>query len=268
MVIFLYGPDSYRRGAKVRELLLTNREKRKNADIGIFDLGEERENWKSVRDFLNQPSMFSETKTAVVYESGSADIKEWRELLKREVASKENILIISDNSTPKKNFSFLLDPQVKSSEYKELDGRALELFLKKEAENYNVVFDAPAWSQFVSHVETFPLRSAAGIRELEKCSLFSRGKTITKPELLSIVQTTKEEDVFSLARTILYERDRKKRMKLLEQAFIYHVDIAYLFNAIGYVAKGKDLERFAEYDVKVKSGEGDYEEILLSFVLN
>jgi len=267
VIIFLYGNDIYRRELKVRELLRINREKRKDADISIFDLEEGKDEWKKVRDFLFQPSMFSETKTAVVYESGVADIKEWRELLKKEIHSKENILIISDSSAPKKNFSFLLDVDVKTNEYKELEGKALDLFLKKEAEKMNVVFDKDVWNQFVAHIETFQSRSAAGIRELEKCSLFSKGKSISNSEFHLIIQTTKEEDVFGLARALVYEHDTKKRIRLLEQAFINKIDIPYLFNAIAYIAKGGDVERLAELDVKIKSGNADYEEALLQFVL-
>jgi DNA polymerase III delta subunit len=267
MIIFLYGPDIYRREVKVRELLKVNREKRKDADIGIFDLEEEKETWKEVKDFLSQPSMFSETKTAVIYESGVADNKEWRGLLKKEIDSKEHILIISDTNAPKKNFSFLLDPSVKSTEYAELDRRSLSVFLKKEAEMRSLSFSRDAWEDFVEHIETFQLKSAAGVQELKKFELFFGEKEITKEKLHLIIQTTQKEDAFFAAKKIIFEKDIKKRIAILERAFLNNVDPAHLFNTIAFLARGKEIEQLANLDVKIKSGKAEYEDVLLEFVL-
>lgn len=252
----------------MKELLQINREKRKNADIGIFDISEEKDGWKKARDFLSQPSMFSETKTALIYESGSADIKEWRDLLKKEIDSSAHVVIISDETAPKKNFLFLLDPSVKSAEYKELEGRALEIFFKKEADARNISFSKELWNDFLQHIATTNLRSASGIHELDKCALFFKGKQITDKEAFySIIQTTQEEDVFGVAKKIMFERDVKKRLALLEEAFLRGVDAAHLFNTISFLAREKDIETLANLDVKIKSGLSEYEEAITSFVL-
>jgi len=268
MIIFLYGADMYRREVKVKELLAVNREKNKDADIKVFDLYENKEVWKEAREFLSQPSMFSDKKTVVIYGSGEMDIKEWRELLKKEIHTTDHVLIISDEKIPKKNFLFLLDPDVKTSEYEELDGKKLEVFLKREAERLSVSLDNESWKLFVSHIESFPLRSAAGVRELEKCALFSKNKIINVDGLCSVIQTSGTKDVYVIARSLASEKKREKRIALLEDAFINKIDPAHLFNTLVYVVSGKDIERLAEYDVKIKSGNAEYEEVLLSFALN
>ena len=268
MIVFLYGEDVYRREVKVKELLTTNREKNKDADIKVFDLYENKEVWKEAREFLSQPSMFSDKKTVVIYGSGEADIKEWRELLKREAHTKEHVVIISDEKAPKKNFLFLLGQDIKTSEYAELDGKKLEIFLRREAEQFGVLFDGGVWSVFVSHIESFPLRSAAGVRELEKCALFSKNETIDTKKLLSIIQTSETKDVYAIARSIVSEKKREKKMTLLECALLNKVDPAHLFNTLVYVVNGKDAERLASADIKIKSGNAEYEEALFSFVLN
>lgn len=267
MIIFLYGEDVYRREVKVKELLTVNREKNRDADIKVFDLYENKEVWKEVREFLSQPSMFSDKKTVVIYGSGEADIKEWRELLKKEIYTKEHVLIISDEKTPKKNFSFLLDPDVKTSEYEELSEKKLEVFLIREAKRYGVNFDVDAWKLFISHIETFPLKSAAGARELEKCALFSTKKIITKEELKTIIQTSETKDVYSIAKSLVFEKRLEKRIAILERALINKVDAGHLFNTLVYVVNGKDAERLADFDIKVKSGNAEYEEVLIKFVL-
>jgi len=268
MIIFLYGPDVYRREVKVRELLTINREKNRDADIKTFDLYENKDAWKEAREFLSQPSMFSDKKTVVVYGSGEADLKEWRELLKREVHTNDHIVIISDEKSPKKNFLFLLDSDIKASEYIELEGKKLEVFLKREAERIGIFFDDESWKLFILHIESFPLRSAAGVRELEKCALFSKNKKIDPKGLSSIIQTSETKDVYGVARILISERKREKRMAILEQALISKVDPAHLFNTLVYVASGDGIERLAQLDIKIKSGNAEYEEALLEFVLN
>ncbi|MFA5870544.1 MAG: hypothetical protein WC842_01475 [Candidatus Paceibacterota bacterium] len=268
MIIFLYGADIYRREVKVKELLTINREKKKNADIKVFDLCEEKEKWREAKEFLSQPSMFSDTKTVVIYGSGEVDIKEWRELLKKEIHTKDHVIIISDEKAPKKNFQFLLDPNIKTSEYTELDEKKLEVFLKREAERLDVSLDNESWKLFVLHIESFPLRSAAGVRELEKCALFSKNKILNEDGLRSIIQTSETEDVYGVARTLTSERRREKRMAILERALINKVDPAHLFNTLVYVVNGVGIERLAQLDVKIKSGNAEYEEALLEFVLH
>ena len=176
--------------------------------------------------------------------------------------------IISDEKAPKKNFQFLLDPNIKTSEYAELDEKKLEVFLKREAERLGVSLDSESWKLFVSHVGSFPLRSAAGVRELEKCTLFSKNKILNEDGLRSIIQTSETEDVYGVARTLASERRREKRMAILERAFINKVDPAHLFNTLVYAVNGVGIERLAQLDVKIKSGNAEYEEALLEFVLN
>jgi len=268
MIVFLYGEDVYRREAKVKELLVANREKKKNADIKVFDLRDEKEQWKLAKEFISQPSMFSDTKTVVIYGSGEPDIKEWRELLKKEIHTTDHVVIISDEKIPKKNFLFLLDPNVKTSEYEELTGKKLEIFLKREAERLNVSLDNESWKLFILHIEMFPLRSAAGVRELEKCALFAKNKLLDESGLRSIIQTTETEDVYSVARFIASEKKQEKRMAILERAFINKVDPAHLFNTLVYVVNGSGIERLAQLDIKIKSGNAEYEEALLEFILH
>ncbi|MFB6212896.1 MAG: hypothetical protein ABEI53_03745, partial [Candidatus Magasanikbacteria bacterium] len=43
---------------------------------------------------------------------------------------------------------------------------------------------------------------------------------------------------------------------------------SHVFNLLGYQAKGKSARKLADLDVKIKSGKLDYEEALLSFLLD
>lgn len=268
MILFLYGEDLYRRNAKVQELLRVNKEKRLNADIFIANLEEDSDMWVRARDFLAQPSMFSEAKTLVIKESGSVDEKEWIALLKREATTTNTVCIISDTKAPKKAFSFLLKDPVKVQEFEELEERKLEIFLKKEADGRNLHFSKEAWSFFISYVGKETSRSIRGILELEKISLLYGDKEIKKSDLSPILKITSQEEVFQFARRIIASRKKSERMCILERLFLQGEAGAYIFNALAYQARGEDVALLSDLDVKIKSGNAEYEEALLCFVLS
>ena len=70
MIYFLYGPDSYRRNQKLKSSLDGYRKKYPTGDIMAVDLEENPDDWTKARDFLNQPSMFVDSKVLIVKESG------------------------------------------------------------------------------------------------------------------------------------------------------------------------------------------------------
>ena len=76
MIYFLYGPDSYRRNQKLKSSLEGYKNKYPTGDIMAVDLEENPDDWAKARDFLNQPSMFVDSKVLIVKESGEAPEKE------------------------------------------------------------------------------------------------------------------------------------------------------------------------------------------------
>ena len=77
MITYLYGPDSYRRTKKAQELIQDYKKQHQNIDIFKVDLEDDPDDWQKVSEFLNQPSMFVDSKLAIVKEAGTIDEKKW-----------------------------------------------------------------------------------------------------------------------------------------------------------------------------------------------
>jgi len=132
MLIFLYGEDSYRKNKKLQELVVAYTKKHGIGDVLSVDLEENPDDWKEVNKFLAQPSLFVQSKLAVIRNCREVEEKDWLKLLKLHTDTKDVFLILSDNKKPKKAFSFLLEKPVESQEYPRLEGVGLESFVKKE----------------------------------------------------------------------------------------------------------------------------------------
>ena len=132
MVIFLYGADSYRRNGKLRELVQSYKNKHEEIDLLLIDLEDEPDSWARARDFLNQPSLFLNSKVLIVREAASVEEKEWLAVLKRELETPKSFVLVSDRGKPPRKFGFLLKGPAVSQSFPELEGASLKIFLQKK----------------------------------------------------------------------------------------------------------------------------------------
>ena len=275
MVIFLYGPDSYRRNKKLKELIQAYQKKYTEFDMFSCDLESEPDSWLKVKAFLNQPSMFVDSKIAVIKESGAVPTasgeKEWiktlKTYLKTSSASQQTFILISDKKSPKKAFNFLLKEPVRSQAFEELKSGFLEKFLEKEAESYNLTFNSQAWQFFCSYIASEDNRSWLSHNELEKLVLAGFPKPISLDNLKSIIHWRMREEIFLVAGQILKAGNTGQKLKILERLLLQKGAPAYIFNSLAYQASGRAILELADYDISVKSGGLEYEEALTDFVL-
>jgi DNA polymerase III delta subunit len=267
MIIFLYGSDSYRRNKNLRELIDAYRNKHREIDLLVIDLEDNPDDWLKVRDFLNQPSMFVESKVAVVKESNQMDKKEWVEVLKKYLKTEKTFILISDYGKPKKMFTFLTKAPVESRYFPELTGERLAAFVKKESEVKGLRFTQEAQRFFIDYLSVADDRSWLAVNELEKILLANFSQPIAPKDLRNYIDWLPKEEVFLVSRSILNERDWRRRLGFLESLFLRREEGARIFNSIAFQSRGKESLRLADYDVSVKSGGLEYEEALLDFVL-
>lgn len=269
MIYFLYGPDSYRRQEKLAELVLAYRKKYANADILFADLADDADAWRAVADFLNQPSMFVDSKVAVVRESGEAEEKKWIEALKAEVKSPKTFVLIADGAAPKRAFQFLLKKPVRSQEFAALQGAELAAAIKKEAVRFGIELEPEVLkllARAAAPLKENALWFAAG--ELRKLALAAPGGRVRAEDLRGELRSDEREEVFVLARAMLSAHSSKERLVALERALAQNAEPAYLFNSLGFQSRGIAVAALAAYDVAVKSGKLEYEEALLDFALS
>ncbi|MBI4033955.1 MAG: hypothetical protein HY378_00185, partial [Candidatus Brennerbacteria bacterium] len=268
MIIFLYGEDSFRRGAFLEELIAPYKAKYADLDLKVFDLEDKPDSWLEARDFLNQPSMFVESKVLIVKDATAVEDKEWVKILKSQVEQPKNFVFISQKSKPTKKFGFLLEKPAKSREFRELEGAALENFLKKEIADRGLRFAEGASRFFLSYIAASLERSALAANELEKIRLLGTSEEITLRRLREVIRFEKREEVWMVASAILREGSAGRRLGLLERVFLGRQTPSYVFNSLGFQARGKSALRLADYDISVKSGGLEYEEALTDFVIS
>lgn len=268
MIYCFYGPDSYRRGKKLREVLGVYRKKHANIDMFEIDLEETPEKWMEARDFLNQPSMFVDSKILLVRQSGIVDFSEWVKIVKAQIKKEKTFVIISDEKKPKEKFLFLLKEPVKSQEFKELSGVLLEKFLDIESRARGIVFDRAALRFFAAFIgECREGRSWFGISELEKLALLKKQSPVTLADLKTHINVFEKGVMSDLVRDMLLARSGPDKLVFLEKLFLQRESTSHIFYLLGYQVSGEKIIWLADYDVLIKSGKLDYEEALLSFVL-
>lgn len=270
MIIHLSGPDSYRRGEKLRELLAEYRKKCSPLDLLTVDLEDEPEAWLRARDFLAQPSMFVESKVLVVLQSGAApeaDGRAWAKILRAQIGTPKTFVIVSDQGGPRKAFAFLVEEAAVRQEFGELEGRVLEVFVRQKLSARHLTLTPDALKFFLGYLASASDRSARATTEIEKLALAGFASPVSLRDLDAAVFWLPREEVFKVTRALLVAGNVGERLTLLEELFARREAAPYIFNSLAYQARGVAAAVLADYDVAVKSGRLEYEEALTGFAL-
>lgn len=269
MIIYLYGPDSYRRNKKLRELTENYRKKNKEPDILAVDLEENPDDWVKVKDFLGQSSLFTRSKLCIVKNGGRIEEKGWKKTVRRALATEtKTFLIFSDREKPLAAFGFLLKPPVQSQYFEELAEKKLDAFLKIEARARNLTFTPDAFRVLTEYVCSGSERSWRAVQALEKISLAKFPQPVLSRNLESIFEIGKHKKVYDVTARMLHEQNPQKKLELLENLFLQKEADDYIFNSLAFQAREKtNILRLAELDIAVKSGKLEPEQALADFCL-
>jgi len=257
MIIFLYGPDSYRRLKKQQEIVNTFKERHGNLQEEHFDLQDDGE-FEKLENFIANRSIFGETKLAVINNLlKSPKEKEIINILKKETNNKDLTLLVSSDSAPTTKVKFLLTKPVQTQHFPELDDTKNIFFINKEAEVRGLKLSSDV---IKSIKEAFGSDTWSIITELDKMALTSN----------RTVPARKKNDYYPLINSIKGGRSVAQRIVALEIILSERRDDpARVFNSLSYkINNKKSAKIFADYDVAVKSGKLDYEEVLVDLVLS
>jgi len=262
MVIYLYGPDSYRRKEKEKEIISKYKEKHLSVTVDKFEL-ESEDDFLSFKNFLKNQSLFDVFKMAVVYpvttrssksSSGNGvypsaeaeyDKRDLIEILKNNSQS-NNVILISAGEDLPKEFNFLLEPPVLCQEFNPPTPSQLENFIKQEAQKRKIAV------------------SGAVINGLIKNNndLWGVVNDLNKLELGGSL----DENPFIPHFFVLLNRVKRRDLAALELLLKDH-DPAKIFNILASQARDSK-KQLADYDAAIKSGKLGYEEALLDLMIN
>lgn len=267
MLIFLFGPDSYRRRQKVDELIDFYRRKHPHFDFCSFDLSEDADGFLGLKDFLRQSSLFTPFKMALLKGVFDGETKEIKSFLKKRIEQPSEVLLVSEPGKPGRDFVFLREKPVVFQEFENLTSGKLLFFLEKEAAKRNLVFSSEAknyllrWSEF-SGADTWAL-----INELDKIVLSESPQPLSAGALESLMPFFGRRQIFDLAGILAGRQSRRDKLIALERIFAQKEPLPFVFNLLSSRARDESLLAMADYDYLIKSGGLDYEGSLLDFVL-
>jgi len=266
MIIYLYGPDSYRRREKINEYVERYRGKY-SVSSEVFYL-DKNEDWERFKNFCKSMSLFEASKLGVVFnyaDLNKSELKEFISLIKENLENKDITLIINNEKKPTKDFSFLLKKPAISHDFENLEGAELNKFVDLEIKKRGIELDPKSRELLVVSCGQ---NLCNLISELDKLSFLDEKKIDIKV-LERHIDLLPEIDVFSQLNKIRTSHSVGERLKFLEDLLRRGVDPAMIFNisaASPYLTKEQKIE-MANYDVAIKSGKLEYEEVLLSMML-
>jgi hypothetical protein len=247
MLVYLFGPDSYRRGRYVRaQLLDPYRKKYPDGTVAFFDL-EQDGALARLKDFASGGGLFAKVTLAVVSNPADGE-KEFAKFLKEKVDDAHStIIVVSDKKLPK-DFAVL----GAGKEFEPLEAIEFLKFIKAEAKARELtVTDA----QLKAIGEAYDGDTWAAMTEIERVS--SGG---------AVEKFSPEIDSFGLIKTLSGSRDQAQRLRALTLLIDYD-EPAKVFNLLAAFVFGGNKIKMADYDLDVKSGRLEYPEVLLDYIL-
>ena len=256
MIIILYGPNSYLRQRKLREIMAEFNKKNGSLSRESFDLTAPGA-VESLADFCRSQSLFAGKRLAIASGAfNSSDDKRLKLFLKGGIAEDEDaIIVFNEVAKPPAPFAFILKNAKLTQVFDELSDKQLEEFIKSEASFHNLSLPRDA----VSALKIRWGKDLWGLSsEIEKISLGGKARV--------------EEaagDFYGLVNSIKYGGDLKRKLISLERLLDERGDdAAYVFNMLSFgIKEASQLQKLAGYDLSVKKGGLDYEEVLLDYIL-
>ena len=241
MIIFLYGPDTYRSRQKLNEIVEHYKEIHKSGlDLKLLDLKE-----KDFQDFKNEAqiaSMFSEKKLLVLKNAfENFDFKEKISAEIEKFAKSEEVILFYEEEIKKDKFFQTLKKFSEYQEFQLLDGERLKNWVKKEFRKYQAKIDSAVLEKLIEFVGNDLWQMS---NEIKKLVVYKTGHnqitTVTKlcPEIERedvelLVKSKIEIDIFKTIDAIA-AKDKKRAIKLLKAHLEKGDSPLYLLSMINF----------------------------------
>jgi DNA polymerase III delta subunit len=268
MIIFLYGPDDYRRAQKKKDIIAEFSKKRSGFGLGAFDL-EEKTALDDLGGFLRNRPIFETARLAVLENAFEIPADELAAILKPIIDEKSVQVLIAERDKPLKALAFLIEKPVLFQKFETLADVEFARFIKDAAKVRGVAL-ADSAAMFLAAV--YAGQTWAAMTEIEKISSLkganasgSTGGAVIEKRDLDSLDLEIAPNYWGLLNG-LKSFDIRNRLSALEKLFSINDPAPKIFNILSAQA-GDRMPRMAEYDRAIKSGKLEYEEALLDFVL-
>lgn len=259
MIIFLYGPDSYRSRQKLDEIIEENQKTHQSGlNLKVIDC--------SVSDFpefkqaLETISMF-EDKKLIILKGALSSLKFEKSLLEYQKElleeKKDNIVFYEDKEPDRRKglFKFLLKNS-KPQEFSLLEGGHLREWVKKEFEGYGAVPDPRAVETLILYCGNDSWRLHNEIKKIIVRKGRDSGAKIIEDDIKSFVKSDADVSIFTAIEAIS-AKNKKTAFRFIHSLLEKGEQPLYLLSMINYQFRNlvlvKDLlERKTQYPLIAK----------------
>jgi DNA polymerase-3 subunit delta len=231
MIIFLYGPDTYRSKQKLNEIIKHYKKIHKSGlSLQYFDFKED--NFEDFRDAFKSFPMFIEKKLMVLknlFSNPKAE-NDFLKNLKEFSDSKEIILIYEEEMNEKKLLFKHLKKENKSQKFELLEGNSLKNWAKKEFQKYSTEIAPLALDLLINYVgnDLWQMEN-----EIKKLVNFCNKHEIKTKDIELLVKPKIETDIFQTIDAIA-AKNKRKALSLLKEHLEKGDSPAYLLAMINF----------------------------------
>lgn len=234
MILFLYGPDTYRSRQKLQEIIERYKKIHKNG-LNLVRLNLENNNFEDFKQEMATVSMFREKKLIILEDAFSNPIFVENFLKNKEklfIEEDENIIIFfQEGEVNSKNPLFLfLKKTGKCQEFELLNGEKLKNWVRKEFESYQKEIAPDVLNTLIFFVGNDLWRLS---QEIKKLSAYQREKRIGKKDIELLVKPEIETDIFKTIDEIAAKR-KKIALQLIHQHLEKGDSPLYLLSMINF----------------------------------
>ncbi len=261
MIIFLYGPDDFRRDEKKKFTIEEFKKKHSAIALGFFDLLKE-DQLLLFTEFIRAQSIFENSKLAVIEDAFEEPVLEDKLVkeLKGVVNDKKLTVLFSERKLPTKKLNFLiLQPSI-SQKFENLSGSEWQNFIIAESRKLGMSLE-PGALALLSNV--YQNNTWGLVTELQKLGNLGHLR-ITELDLekLSLESVPNYWAVLNG----LNNRNISSRLSALHELLSKNEPPPKIFNILASQWREKASE-MASYDLMVKSGKLEYEEALVDLII-
>jgi DNA polymerase-3 subunit delta len=214
MIIFLYGPDTFRSGQKLNEIIERYKEIHKSGlSLKFFDF--EKDSFEDFLDALKSSSMFKEKKLLILKNlfSNQKAENDFFKKLKEISKSKEIILIYEKEIDEKSSLTKELKKEAKFQKFELLEGIILKNWVKKEFQKYQAKISNEAVEMLINYVGSDLWQME---NEIKKLVNFCDKREIKTKDIELLVKPKIETDIFKTIDAIA-AKNKKRALSLIKE---------------------------------------------------
>lgn len=257
MLIFLYGPDTYRSKRKLSEIIEEYKKVHRNGLTLVFFEGGDLK-LASLKEAIRQTSIFDEKKLLIISNvSANQDFKE--KFLKNSEffeSLKDTVLFYEEDEIPAKDkfFAFLKN-KAKTQKFQLLQGENLKKWVKQELAGFKTEISSEALTKLVDSVGSDLWQLSNEINKL--VSFREKEKKVNLEDVELLVKPKIETAIFKTIDAIA-QKDRKQALLLIHRHLKKGDSPLYLLSMINFQFRNllavKDLmERRQPYGAILKA---------------